>query len=166
VQNTKELIIWDLDSTLSHTLHRHDLSPFVNPESDWPTYANACLLDPPIKGAITLLNLLSPFYGIYILSGRDGSAYINTIEWLEIHRVKYDYLRLRQSDDPDGNGEYKSRHIQRLKDEGYTVHLLVDDWPATCDAVEAIGTPTLCVNPRYVDLTMKGFEDYLKKADS
>lgn len=153
-----ELVIFDLDATLAHTLHRSHLSPFVDPNSDWPTYAKACVNDTPIAGTIALANLLWNHYGVYLLSGRDGSAWEETRWWLARHGVKYDFLKLRDEGDLEDNGVYKSKHIESLKDDGYTVHLLIDDWPATIDAVSKSGTPSLCVNPRYRDDTMADYE--------
>lgn len=153
-----ELVVFDLDATLAHTLHRSHLSPFVNKDSDWPTYAKACVNDKPIAGAIALVNLLWRHYGIYILSGRDCAAYNETIWWLSRHEVMYDFLHLREEGDLEDNGIYKSKHIDSLKDDGYKVHLLIDDWPATIDSVTKSGTPALCVNPRYRDETMADYE--------
>lgn len=159
-----ELVIFDLDSTLSDVRHRHALSPFVDPASNWPTYAKAGLHDTPLTDAIVLLNLLWERYGIYILTGRDAAAWDETKAWLALHGVKYDFLKMREATDVDDNGVYKAAYIEKLKADGFEVKILLDDWPGVINTVRAGGTPALCVNPLYVDSEMASYDAQHKQA--
>jgi predicted secreted acid phosphatase len=144
-----ELVIFDLDSTLANTSQRRHLSPYQDPSSDWVKYAKACANDTPIAGAVALANLLWNHYGIFILSGREDAAMAETKWWLARHQVMHDFLKLREAGDTEDNGLYKAECIEQLKNDGYTIHLLIDDWPDTVNTVMLYGTPALCVNPMY-----------------
>jgi hypothetical protein len=156
---SQDVVVVDLDSTLADTRQRHFLSPTEDDTKTWEDYAGACENDVPIEGSVALVRLLYPYYFIYILTGRDGSARVKTEAWLEKNRIPYDLLRMREIDDVEGNGLYKSREIAKMRDMGYNVRLFMDDWPEVCESVEIEGTPSLCVNPRYIDLSMKGYAE-------
>jgi hypothetical protein len=157
-----ELMIFDLDSTLSDTRHRNHLSPFVNSDSDWPKYAKACVDDPPMLSNIYMMNTMWEHWGIYLLTGRDIAAHDETRWWLSRHGAKYDFLKMRDTTDIEGNGAYKVKHIKELLDSGYKVHCLFDDWPATVEEVRKSGVNAVCLNPMYVDEAMLGYETFAK----
>jgi|SRR5882724_6421216 len=154
-----DMVVVDLDSTLADTRQRHHLSPTEDPTKTWVDYAGACIGDAPIEGSIALVRLLYPHYFIYILTGRDGSSRLQTETWLDIHGVPYDSLRMREIGDIEGNGHYKATEIEKMRRAGFRDKLFIDDWPSVCETVENEGTPALCVNPRYIDLSMKGYAE-------
>lgn len=156
-----DMVVVDLDSTLADTRQRHYLSPTEDPSKTWEDYAGACSADLPIEGSVALLRLLHPHYFIYILTGRDGSARAKTEKWLAEYNIPYDLLRMREPTDIEGNGNYKTKEIAKMVELGFKAKLFIDDWPSVCESVEGEGTPALCVNPRYIDLSMKGYAEMI-----
>lgn len=148
----RPIVCVDLDSTVCDTRHRHHL---VLPgderdQTDWVAYSLACAGDEPIEGVVQLVQLLSAHHHIAFVSSRDEQARKLTEQWLIEHEVPYDALFLGGTDDvPQGLEEFKVHHVQRLKDLGYEVALVVDDLPSLADAMSAIGVPTLTVRPPY-----------------
>lgn len=151
-----ELIVCDLDGTLADNQHRKHLVPAPGGERDWTLYSKACVYDMPIVGVISLINLLWNHYGIFLLSNRESSAMDETRWWLSRHGVMYDFIKLREPGDVAGSSEYKVQAIESIKDDGYKVHLLIDDLPSTFTQVSSAGTPVVCVNPLYSDISIPG----------
>jgi hypothetical protein len=151
-----ELIVCDLDGTLADNRHRKHLVPEQGELRDWTPYSKACVDDTPINGVISLINMLWNHYGIFLLSNRESSAMDETRWWLSRHKVMYDFIQLREPGDVEGSSEYKVKAIDSLRDDGYTVNLLIDDLPATFTQVSAAGTPVVCVNPLYSDISVPG----------
>lgn len=148
----RPVVCVDLDSTVCDTRHRHHL---VLPgderdQTDWVAYSLACADDEPIDGVVQLVQLLAPHHHIAFVSSRDEQARKLTEQWLLEHEVPYDALFLGGTDDvPQGLEEFKVHHVQRLKDLGYEVALVVDDLPSLADAMSVIGVSTLTVRPPY-----------------
>lgn len=148
-----KIVISDLDSTLADTRHRAPLA-HTGPSSsheDWIDYSKACIADPPIKGSIAALKLLSKLYPIYLVSGRNVEAEAETIFWLEMNDVPWTSLRMRSTNDIQHNGEYKVAYLQMLRKQGHDPVLMLEDHVGVAEMVEAIGVPVLSVNPRYED---------------
>lgn len=144
----KGIAVWDLDSTLADTSPRHHLSPFVNPDETWYTYANACDLDKPMTGTITMLRILYVAgMEIHILTGRRSTAREKTKAWLDTHGVPWHVLRMRSDDDLEPNSDYKIDYMRNLPQ---LPALFVSDWSPECQAVRKIlGIPSVCINPEY-----------------
>lgn len=162
----KGIAVFDLDSTLADTSPRHYLSPFVNPNQTWYTYAKACVSDKPMTGPITLLRLLYVAgMDIHILTGRRSTARSETINWLSLHSVPWHVLRMREDDDLEPNSDYKIMYMKNLPQLPV---LFVSDWSPECKAVRKIlGIPSVCINPEYNtsdgpnDPTMSGWASSL-----
>ncbi len=91
----KDIIICDLDGTLSLTQHRQHFLP-----KDWKSFFEVCVDDPPNIPVINLLNTLNCIgYKIYIFSGRSEVVKEQTIKWLWKHKVFYKELYMRKADD-------------------------------------------------------------------
>jgi hypothetical protein len=141
----------DLDSTLADTRHRRELCPTVNPASTWDDYTEACGGDVPLAGAVTLVRLLAASgYGIHVVTNRSHRFREQTVSWLRTHGIPANHVALRPPDVVlDDTDRWKLDYLRIARASGYTVLLFVEDWPATADAIEAVGIPVLCVNPRY-----------------
>lgn len=142
--DTLDVVLFDLDSTLANTSHRHHLAPTRDSSKTWADYAAACIYDVPIAGTVRILHMLMPHKQIHIISGRDGSAYDKTAWWLRKNWIYHDRLTLRENDELS-NAEIKVNYIKKLREEGLNPELLFDDWPSTVAAVEAVGVPVVCV---------------------
>ena len=156
-----DTIIVDLDSTVADTRHRSHMTPHNNPASSWDSYSMYCGDDVPIRGTIKMVNLLFRHHRVRIISGRSIHAAEVTKAWLEEHRMRWDFMRLRHEDDPENPVEYKRAVLDELN--GENIVLGVEDWPAVVEMWESRDIPTVCINPRYQDNPNAYF---MPKADS
>lgn len=160
------IVVCDLDSTIADTSPRHHLSPFADSTQTWHSYSKACVLDKPIKGTITLLRMFQESGRlINILTGRRSSARAETIDWLEIHKVPWDVLRMREeADEAWSNIEYKVNYIKDLTCG--IPEIFISDYFPECTAVEQqLRIPSLCVNPGFKDPTVSQWYDNGKGAN-
>ena len=91
-------VIFDLDGTLSDTRHRRHF--LQRDPKDWKLFNRASIGDPPIEAVVVLARLLH-FAGhrIEIWTGRDQAYRAATLEWLRVHRIRFDQLRMRPTGD-------------------------------------------------------------------
>lgn len=104
-----------------------------------------------MQGTIAALRLLAPVYPVFIVSGRNIEARMETKLWLKKHDVPYSSLRLRTARDIQHNGEYKVAYIEILRASGYNPVLMLEDHIGVGEMVEAVGVPVISVHPRYDD---------------
>lgn len=140
-----DVILVDLDSTVYDTRHRHHLAPTHDRTKTWADYAGACLGDVPFEAVVQLIRRLWAFAEIHIISGRDGSALEKTLFRLKEDEVPYDAIKLRGVNDETPNVDIKVAYIRELRAAGRNVALAFDDWPETCEGIQAEGVPVLCV---------------------
>lgn len=151
-RNLPTVVITDMDSTLFNTEHRHHMANECLMSGDWDGYSKACVDDELILGTAATLRLLYPHHRIHIASGRSEAARTET-EWV-LNNFGFAYDELFMFDrsmwpEKPTNGALKVHYIQELRARGYQVVLFLEDWWETAEAIEAIGVPVLCVNPRY-----------------
>jgi len=96
-KDMKKIVIFDLDGTLALIDKRRDVSTKDNGKMDWAKFFDPTMvdLDDPNTPVITMANLLSSQYRIWILSGRSDVTRQATIDWLSINGVDYDNLVMR-----------------------------------------------------------------------
>lgn len=95
---TKNIVLVDLDGTLSLNEHRKHL--VESKPQHWDEFYLASSDDEPNVPVIETIKLLKQNdYKIHIFSGRGAIAKKITINWLERYHVPYDELRMR----PIGN---------------------------------------------------------------
>jgi len=153
----KTAVLFDLDSTLRNSRHRHGMVPRknivgqeVDRTIDWHAYSAAGINDTPMLGPITALRLLSPYHQIHIISGSNASAMEQTMSWLSTHVGPYiDRVHLRPDGDYTPNGLYKVKYARSVEEHGIAVVLVWEDWPPAVAELEEAGYPVVCVNPRY-----------------
>jgi len=142
------IAVFDLDSTIADTSPRHHLSPFVNPEETWHSYAKACANDKPMWGTIEMIRTYSVLHKIHIVTGRRSTAREETISWLDRYKVPWNCLRMREETDLYSNTDFKIDYMRSIQDG--PIVLFVSDWSPECQAVRnLLGVPSLCVNPEY-----------------
>lgn len=156
--SVKDIVIYDLDSTLCDTLHRQHMTPFVDRSYTWEQYSMACAADGVIKGTAARMRLDYPQFEVHVVSGRNECAMELTCQWLQENVGDcVDRVVLR----PDGshmpNAEFKIKHIRTLQNAGRNVVLAYEDWPEVAKLIMArTGVPVLCVNPMYAPVTKDG----------
>lgn len=110
-------IIVDIDGTIAKMVDR---GPF-----EWSKVGS----DQPIEPIINLVHLLSDFYPILFLSGRDEICRPQTEEWLEQNTYIKSYSKLFMR--PQGNNEKDSIIKRRIYDTKiknvYDVRYVLDD---------------------------------------
>jgi hypothetical protein len=141
----KKVVLVDLDGTIADTSHRYNLAPTVDQFSTWSVYAKACIRDTVIESVAVLTRILISKCEIHYISGRDGSALLETEMWLRKNNLPYHFLTLRPAGNEDSNADIKVNYILKLRAEGKEPILLLDDWPDTCRAAESVGVPALRV---------------------
>lgn len=114
----RDVIIFDLDGTLSLTDHRiHYLE--ARPK-DWDSFYDECGNDEPNRPVIELLQDLSnrrrPMMArrdeIWILTGRTSRVRAKTIEWLQRYDIPTDRLIMRAEGDFSPDDQLKRRWIE------------------------------------------------------
>lgn len=154
-----EVVGWDLDSSVSSTLHRRHLIPEIRAgRKTWHDYSVLCLDDPPIEGAVALMGLMTqmnPRVGHVAISGRSVQALRLTQQWAVNHKVPFSRYMLRPDDTE--NGDWKVACIRQLFREGHTVRLFVEDWAPVAQRIrEQTDVPVLGVNPFDPDTCLVG----------
>jgi hypothetical protein len=145
---------FDLDSTLSDTRQRRDKCPTVNPRSTWSEYHAACAGDAPMPGPVALAKLLGRSGGRnYVITWRPAFLRSATEAWLHRWGVPYWHLRMRTQEDEARYGADSTAYwlacVVDLIERDLRPDLVVQDWPATALAIEALGVPVICASPLY-----------------
>jgi hypothetical protein len=149
------VVAWDLDSTLADTQHRHYMIPKIKdddpPTATWEDYSLAAAGDEPMAGTIRLMRLLAPQHRQVIITGRSAAAFEITRDWLAMHSVPADEIRMRPAGDETENGEFKVSEIREIQQDGYEVILMLEDWVDAVRRIEADlpGLPVVGINPFY-----------------
>lgn len=146
-------VMFDLDSVLALTRQRWHLSPMADPTSSWARYCAARMGDIPNPGPVAAARLHYPVHRVHICSGSDGSPASEDVtrRWLDLARVPFDELKLRDLGDEDTpNEDIKVGHILDCEARGISVVLAYEDWEPSARAIfERTGTPVVGVNPFY-----------------
>ncbi len=121
---TREIVVFDLDGTLSLTEHRvHHLK---KDPPDWRAFYAACIDDEPNLPIVRLFNDLLradegflPNYELWILTGRSAEVREQTEAWLAKHLQHYHRLIMRAEGDHTPDTKLKRRWIDEhgLRDQ-------------------------------------------------
>jgi len=94
-----DVVIFDLDGTLTKTEHRHHLIPppnTANSDKSWDAFSLAAKHDPPQSQVVLLARMLYTFSSYFmIFSGRGEIARADTVKWLVDNDLYYDELVMR-----------------------------------------------------------------------
>jgi predicted kinase len=113
-------VIFDIDGTLARM---KDRGPF-----DWDKVGN----DDPVEGVIEMVPMFrASGYKVLIFSGRDGSCFEDTVEWLKKHGVEYDEFAMRSEGDNRKDSVIKDELYEHFRDR-YRITHVVDDRPQVC----------------------------------
>ncbi len=136
-----DTIIFDIDGTLSDVEHRrHHVS---GAKSDWGTFFDEMVNDPPLANVCYLAELLGShpmapsFVKLFLFSGRPETHRKETEDWLKHHVPVYfqkaEALLMRAEGDYRADTILKKEMLHFIEDIGYRVRLVVDDRPSVCD---------------------------------
>lgn len=107
-----DVVIFDLDGTLTNHKHRNHLAPGKgdNDDGDWDSFTLASEYDPPYPLVCALARALWPISQRFELwTGRGEIAHDSTVEWLECQKIKYDQLVMRATRDATMDSELKAK---------------------------------------------------------
>lgn len=150
----RPLVLWDLDSTLCNTQHRHWFAAEVREgKSTWDDYSMLCADDVPVPGALALMRQMDR-HAHAALSARSECARGLTETWVRAYSVPLDGLILLPDLALGGSntGLWKAGEIRKLLDQGFSPVLMLEDNRdnAACIMRET-GIPVLGVNPLYAN---------------
>lgn len=146
-------VILDMDGTLSDPSGRlHHLDG----EKNWPAFHDAMGDDEPIAAIATLARILyaaaergDGIDAVIIVTARhDDPKYRQlTVDWLELHGIRYHALYMRRNDDYRRDHLVKADILQQIIDAGYEPVLAVDDRPEVVRMWRDHGITTLQCAP-------------------
>lgn len=130
---TKPLaVIVDIDGTLTIGIHP-DRSPY-----EWAKVG----LDLPNEHVIDIIRLLHrEGYLILVTSGRDGVCRPETIEWLDLNEIPWDFLFMREAGDSAGDDVVKAEIFNNEIRDNYNVRAVFDDRLRVVRTWHALGLP-------------------------
>lgn len=108
----KNIVIFDLDGTLSDCEHRRHL--IAGEQKDWDAFYKACVGDSPIWPTIRLLSTLRRHCEIVIMTGRSDLVKDETLTWLNEHGIRFDQLYMRPHGDHTQDHVLKQRWLEEL----------------------------------------------------
>jgi predicted kinase len=147
-----DAIIFDIDGTLADVNHRrHHVQ---GGKRNWDTFFKEMVNDPPISDVCMLANLISnhPLVTsgqtkLFLLSGRPDNYRSETEKWLNKYVTAYfeeaEALMMRLAGDYRPDTEVKREMLNRLRDDGYNVRLVVDDRPSVIEMWKSEGITVL-----------------------
>jgi predicted kinase len=128
-------IIVDVDGTLAVKGNR---SPY-----DWKRVGEDTVFIP----IATIVNRMSKMFEVIIFSGRDGSCYKETKQWLDDNNIPYNGLFLRAEGDSRKDSIVKKELYENHVKGKYNVHFVLDDRDQVVDMWrKELGLPCLQVN--------------------
>lgn len=146
-------VIFDMDGTLSDVSGRlHHLDG----EKNWPAFHDAMGDDEPVHSVATLARILynaaerhDGIDAVIIVTARhDDPKYRRlTIDWLDLHGIRYHALYMRRDSDTRRDHIVKAEILQRIIDDGYEPVLAVDDRPEVVRMWRDHGITTLQCAP-------------------
>lgn len=86
-------IVVDMDGTLANCTHRVPLLP------DWDAFHSASVDDQPYAPMVDLVNMMSDYFNVLILTGRTITHVDVTRDWLANNKVNHQALSMRPETD-------------------------------------------------------------------
>lgn len=133
-------VIFDIDGTLADISHRlHHITGYVDNEAnrikkDWDAFNEDCLEDKiyqPIKEMLLLY--FDSGHIVILVTGRNEKVRKKTEEWLNLHKIPFDQLHMRDSDNMESDYIVKQNIYREKILPYYNVKLVVEDRKAVVD---------------------------------
>ena len=144
-----EVIIFDLDGVISDASHRQHFIKQTN--KDWEGFFSSCSQDPLIPAGAKLINLISEFKSVIILTARPESVQAKTIDWLKKKEIAWNALIMRADQDPELSSEMKYLALKEIRGAGLKPILVFDDDPRNIGMFDREGIPTILVFSGYYE---------------
>lgn len=111
----KNVIIVDIDGTLTNLSHRLKFIQGCSKEQDWKKFYEGMANDKPNHDIINIVKILAAKYAIILVTGRPEKYRPQTIKWLTKHKISAPFLIMRP------NGDFRPDH--EVKGEIYEKQL-------------------------------------------
>lgn len=131
----KPIIICDIDGTLACGKHRE--GHLAGERKDWKTYYSFLSLDRPIDLVVRWVRELAKTHTICLVSGRPDTYQRQTIDWLSVMGVPYDYIFMRGGGDTRPDTEVKKNILDKMPKE--KIEFVLDDRPSVVRMWKAEG---------------------------
>jgi predicted kinase len=132
-------ILVDIDGTLAHMEGR---KPF-----EWHRVEE----DKVDQIVRAMVNTLSGYHEIIVLSGRDSVCRIETEQWLNDNHIMWDKLLMRPEKDNRPDEIIKKEFLDNYVRDKYFVEAVIDDRPKVCRMWRSLGLKVIQVADPYVE---------------
>ena len=124
----KNIIICDIDGTLSDASHRLKYIKGPIKDRDWKKFYSLMTLDPPRQNTIDVVKILAKKYALVLLTGRPVKYQKQTMDWLLKHKIHAPFLIMREDKDFRPGCEYKEEvYEKQFKGKANIVAIFEDD---------------------------------------
>jgi len=142
INNNKQTIICDIDSTLANINHRlhiiqadeHNWDEFQSPENIMKDTVNDWCLQ--------ILKKFGPTHNIVLLTARQDNTAVSTLAWLKLHNIPFHALLMRESLDHRPSAVVKKdlykEHLSHLD-----ILFVLDDHGGVIKMFRGLGIPSL-----------------------
>jgi len=121
-----EIILCDIDGTIADGSHReHHVK---GEEKDWNTYYSKLMDDSPIELVCRWIREEIKDRTVILVSGRPDTYQKETIDWLNLHQIPFDYILMRSGGDKRPDTQVKADLLKLLPKEKIVV--VIDDRPS------------------------------------
>ena len=125
MEKSKAIIV-DLDGTLCNVDHR--VSHVRKQEKDWKAFNEGMVDDGIYKWCFELIeSMRKQDYKIILVTGRDDSYRLQTIDWLKKYNVSYDELYMRVESDHRADDLIKKEIYENSIQKKYKVLFVLED---------------------------------------
>lgn len=152
-EHAMRAVVIDVDGTLSDPSGRlHHLDG----EKDWKAFHDGMGDDEPIEAVATLARILyaaaergDGVDAVMIVTARhDDPVYRQlTVDWLDLHGIRYHALYMRRDTDTRRDHLVKADILAQMREDGYEPMLAIDDRPEVVRMWRAAGIVTLQCAP-------------------
>lgn len=133
-----KLYVFDLDGTLADCEHR--LHYIHKKPKDWKSFLASVDKDVVNRWVVGLLNAVSLYGDILILTGRSEVTRRATRQWLDDNKIMYDYLVMRPKDDHRADVVTKPSLLTNfIGNKDYEVQFIVEDRQKVVDKWRELG---------------------------
>jgi len=126
----RQTVIFDLDGTLALIDKRRALATKPDGKINWKTFfaPENIQLDEPNQPVIEAFKAMrAAGFEVGIFSGRDSISRQETMDWLQQHGIKWDFLRMRSQGDFTPDDKLKQSWLDDFLLEGREILCTFDD---------------------------------------
>ena|ERR1700728_1405229 len=140
-------IIVDIDGTIADNSHRQHI--LDTEPKNWDEFFLGCYDDEPIQPVIDVVQALSVYHEILIVTGRSEKYRELTKLWLKKHEIDYLKLYMRPEGDYRPDHEMKEEILKKIRLH-FDPTLAIDDRQSVVDMWRRNGLICLQNEPKYI----------------